>query len=209
MGKGLSIVDLGIHTCQGISLEVTAGQCVGLTGPSGAGKTLFLRALADLDPHQGKVWLDGVDRDKVPAPQWRHQMGLLPAESAWWHDTVGPHFENVPPQDLHALGFEDAVLDWQINRLSSGERQRLALLRLLSNGPRVLLLDEPTANLDADNIARVEAVIERYQKRRQPVTLWVSHDSEQLRRNCEFIYTFHNHQLRLVSAQPSPASEPK
>jgi ABC-type iron transport system FetAB ATPase subunit len=187
--SGFKIVDLGVHTLQHVHLTLTPGQCVGLTGASGSGKSLFLRALADLDPHAGDMFLDGVAADQIPAPQWRRQVGLLPAESAWWHDAVGPHFDNVPQPWLNQLGFDAGVMDWQISRLSSGERQRLALLRLLIRQPRVLLLDEPTANLDHHNIGRVESLLTQYRQRHSVMVIWVSHDPEQLQRNCTPIYT--------------------
>lgn len=198
MTNGLKIDGLGIHTCNGICLEVAPGQCIGLTGASGAGKTLFLRALADLDPHKGRMWLNGVASDEMPAFQWRRKVGLLPAESAWWHDTVKPHLLNVSEQALFELGFDPQVLDWQISRLSSGERQRLALLRLLGRRPQVLLLDEPTANLDSANAARVEALLEQYLKTHQPMMVWVGHDLDQLHRICEPVYTLFEKQLKPV-----------
>lgn len=177
-----------MHTLKGIDLQIEPGRCVGLTGPSGSGKSLFLRALADLDPHEGRVRLDGVEAGQMPAHQWRRLVGLLPAESAWWHDSVGPHLGEAPAEWLNALGFDAAVLDWQISRLSSGERQRLALLRLLVLRPKVLLLDEPTANLDHANIERVEALLAEVRRSRPLMVVWVSHDLEQLRRNCDPVY---------------------
>jgi ABC-type iron transport system FetAB ATPase subunit len=180
--SGFRIADLGVHTLRHVHLTLESGQCVGLTGPSGSGKSLFLRALADLDPHAGGMYLDGVAAEKVPAPRWRRMVGLLPAESAWWHDTVGPHFENVPREWLRELGFDDGVMKWQVSRLSSGERQRLALLRLMENQPRLLLLDEPTANLDEENSAKVEDLIRSYREETGAAVVWVGHQRAQLYR---------------------------
>jgi ABC-type iron transport system FetAB ATPase subunit len=163
-------------------LCVDAGECVALSGTSGAGKTLLLRALADLDPHQGRVTIDGVECDSVPAPAWRRRVGLLPSESQWWRHTVGEHFEAVEDSELKRLGFEREALDWAVTRLSSGERQRLAVLRLLAHEPHALLLDEPTANLDAENTSRVEALIADYRERSGAAVLWVTHGAEQARR---------------------------
>jgi ABC-type iron transport system FetAB ATPase subunit len=86
------------------------------------------------------------------------------------------------PLALHRLGLDEGILAQPITRLSSGEKQRLALLRLLANQPRVLLLDEPTANLDPDNVRRVEAVIEDYRRQQDAAVLWVSHDRQQAAR---------------------------
>ncbi|MEJ2157162.1 MAG: ATP-binding cassette domain-containing protein [Desulfobacteraceae bacterium] len=181
----LEVKNFGIRTASGIDFHLAPGQSMGLSGPSGAGKTLLLRALADLDPHQGEMWLDGVAADDIPVDQWRRQVALLPAESAWWHDTVGAHFRLQDESWLSDLGFGPEVMTWQINRLSSGERQRLSLLRLLVLHPKVLLLDEPTANLDTDSTALVEALLRQYRNDRQPAIVWVSHNPAQLHRNCD------------------------
>jgi ABC-type iron transport system FetAB ATPase subunit len=201
--NNLVVINLSVHTLANVCLEVNAGQCVGMTGPSGSGKTLLLRAVADMDPHGGQVRLNGLSADQTSPELWRRQVGLLPVESAWWHDIVGPHFETDPQQWLDMLGFDRSVLSWEVRRLSSGERQRLALVRLLELMPRVLLLDEPTANLDTRNIERVEAVIGRYVNHHHPSVLWVSHDLNQLRRNCHQIYTIEDSRLSPVSMTES------
>ncbi len=168
------------------SFAVRHGECVALSGPSGCGKTLLFRAIADLDPVQGCVWLDGEERSKIPAPLWRRKVGWLPAESTWWADRVGDHFKSHKLEDqkttLPMLGFEEDVLDWQVDRLSSGEKQRLALFRLLLNEPHVLLLDEPTASLDSSNVWKVEEVVSNYRKSTHAAVLWTSHDPEQITR---------------------------
>ncbi|MEJ2659939.1 MAG: ABC transporter ATP-binding protein [Desulfobacteraceae bacterium] len=206
--SGFSVVDLGVHTLRHVHLALEPGQCVGLTGASGSGKSLFLRALADLDPHAGSMYLDGVAADRVPAPRWRRQVGLLPAESAWWHDTVGPHFEQVPKPWLGELGFNGGVMDWQVSRLSSGERQRLALLRLLIQKPRVLLLDEPTANLDRRNTQCVESLLVRYRQEHAVMMIWVSHDPEQLQRNCAPIFAIAGNRLEPFDGRPDGQEAP-
>jgi ABC-type iron transport system FetAB ATPase subunit len=205
VAHSLTIEDVSVHTLSSIRLDVKAGQCAGLTGPSGSGKTLLLRALADMDPHAGRVRLDGTAAEEMAPEQWRRRVGLLPAESAWWHDTVGPHFETDPRQWLEMLGFDGDVLAWDIRRLSSGERQRLALVRMLELTPLALLLDEPTANLDGRNIARVEAVIGAYRQRHRPAIVWVSHDLDQLRRNCERLYAIQGPRIQNIDSHPTPS----
>ena len=88
----LRVDGLRIHDVGPVSLEVDTGTCVGLSGPSGAGKTLLLRAIADMEPHEGKVYLDGTEQSSIPAPEWRRLVSLLPAESMWWLDSVGAAF---------------------------------------------------------------------------------------------------------------------
>ena len=102
---------------------------------------------------------------------------MLGADSQWWRDRVVEHFDTPPTGEaMAALDLAPALLEAPVARLSSGERQRLALLRLLANRPRVLLLDEPTANLDPDNVTRVEELVARYMATEGAAVLWVSHD---------------------------------
>ena len=162
-----------------IDLAIGSGECVTVVGASGAGKSLMLRAVVDLDPNRGDVRLDGESRDAMAADAWRRRVALVPAESGWWADRVGEHFadpEAARPL-LAALGLADA-LDWEVGRLSSGERHRLAIVRALHLDPRVLLLDEPTAALDEAATGRVEGVL-RERLASGTSILLVTHDPRQ------------------------------
>ncbi len=178
----LRVAALGGDGWGPIDLVVEAGACLCVSGPSGAGKTRLLRAIADLDVHTGSAFLDGVAAQRIAPPLWRRRVALLPADSRWWAETVAEHFPRDAQPDFDAVGLPDETPGWRIERLSSGERQRLALLRLLANTPQVLLLDEPTANLDARSATRVEALIAAYRHEHQAAVLWVSHDPEQIER---------------------------
>jgi len=166
-----------------INLTVETGQCLAVTGPSGAGKTLLLRAIADLDPNDGSVRLNGDVRESEPAPAWRKRVGLIPAESGWWTDTVGEHFSHPDraPHILERLGMPTDALSWQVLRLSTGERHRLAIARALLLEPQVLLLDEPTAALDKQAARKVEAVLRQQMKAGTTIVL-VTHDPAQVKR---------------------------
>ncbi|HDS16130.1 MAG TPA: ATP-binding cassette domain-containing protein [Proteobacteria bacterium] len=193
---GLSYAHLGPF-----DFYLAAGKTVFLTGPSGGGKSLLLRALADLDPWSGEILLDGRPCAGFTAPEWRRRVALLPAESQWWHDRVGEHFQVCPSADqLAALGFAAGVETWAVNRLSSGEKQRLAMLRLLRHRPAVLLLDEPSANLDRENRERLEKFIGDYQHRQGAAILWVTHDQEQPHRVVGRVYHLENGFLQEVQS---------
>lgn len=180
----LTIEGLIIHNIGPIDLRVGPEDCVALSGPSGAGKSLILRAIADLQPHTGSIHFGTQSCHHTKGHKWRRQVGLLPAESQWWSDRIGDHFIQINDTWLTQLGFDKTVLDWQVAQCSTGERQRLALLRLLCNQPQVLLLDEPTASLDPHSVECAEALIVDYRKIHHTPVVWVSHDQTQITRVC-------------------------
>lgn len=164
-------------------LEIGAGECVAVMGASGAGKSLLLRCIADLDPHQGEVSVGGRARSGMPAPVWRRTVMLVPAESGWWADRVDEHFLAGPPDAalLEALGLPPAAAGWTVARLSTGERHRLAIARALGFAPEALLLDEPSSALDGAATARLEAVL-RQRLDDGACLLLVTHDPAQAER---------------------------
>lgn len=177
--EGLKTAQLGP-----LGLCLQSGELVQISGASGSGKSLLLRALADLDPSSGTVRLAGQDREAIEPPDWRRQVAYVPAETAWWATQVAEHFPAGWDRGqalawLERFSLPEESLRWEIERLSSGERQRLGLLRAFLNRPRVLLLDEPTANLDLENTRRIERAVRSYLAEEGAGALWVSHDTLQ------------------------------
>ena len=171
---------------EAVSLSVATGEVVCLSGTSGSGKTRLLRAVADIEPHGGECLLGDIRQSETPAHRWRARVMMVPSESQWWHETVGEHFDadagDAPGDGLEALDLPRESAGWSIDRLSSGEKQRLALIRALLHEPRALLLDEPTANLDADSARQVERWLLDVIEARGLPTLWVAHDAGQIER---------------------------
>jgi phosphate-transporting ATPase len=187
-----------------VSLTLSAGRCLAVTGPSGAGKSLLLRALADLDPAEGTVRLRGTDRAAIPAPTWRRQVCYVAADPGWWAETVAEH---MPPDEtawrplLSTVGLPEAA-EWAVSRLSSGERQRLSMVRALARTPAVLLLDEPTANLDSDSATAVEALLRQAMAGGTGILL-TSHDPAQVERLADARLPLRKG--RIVAPQPETA----
>lgn len=185
-----------------LSLILAKGECVSIRGKSGAGKSVFLRAIVDLDPNEGRVSLGGVERASIPAYEWRRKVSFVPAESGWWADSVGEHFKypEKAAEIFKALGLPKDVLSWQVNRLSTGERQRLSIARALSLTPEILLLDEPTAALDPQAAGLVEVLM------RQKLTagtsiIFVTHDADQAQRMADRTFLLEAHALTEDNAE--------
>ena len=167
---------------QPVSLRLPTGACGVVMGPSGAGKTLLARAIVDLDPNDGEAFWKDRARSAMPACQWRRLISYVPAQSGWWADRVGDHFPKpVDAETLSAVNLPPDAPSWPVVRLSSGEKQRLALLRALAAGPDMLILDEPTAALDDETKERVEALLRQCLNDGLTLLL-ITHDKAQAKR---------------------------
>ena len=165
--------------------DVPSGGCAVISGPSGSGKSLFLRMIADLDPSDGEVRLNGIDRHSVDGPSWRKSAPYVPSEAGWWLDNVIDHFAPETRDDARKLatsfGLVEGQFDATVARLSTGERQRLAIIRALVLNSKALLLDEPTSALDTEDAMLVEAALQA-RLAQGCVIVMVSHDAGQAAR---------------------------
>lgn len=179
----LRLEALKVHGVEPVSLTVDAGECLAVRGPSGSGKSLLLRAISDLDPAEGSVFLNDTERHAMTGPEWRSRVRYAAAEPGWWGETPRPHFlkQDGLEEAIGSLGLLADILDRPIERLSTGERQRLSLVRALEDNPKVLLLDEPTGALDSDATASAEALMKAQQDAGCAILL-VSHDDAQAER---------------------------
>lgn len=182
-----------------IWLSIEAGRRLALVGPTGAGKTILLRALAVLDPiDAGEVFWSGQAVPDADVPEFRRRVVYLHQRPVLIEGTVednlrlpfrfasstSPYDRSQVQRMLSTLGREAPFLDRTTRNLSGGEAQIVALLRALQLDPAVLLLDEPTAALDSETVASIETLVERWFREgvSTRATLWVSHDAAQAMR---------------------------
>ncbi len=190
-----SLVDVevekpGTRVLRGVSAQLAAGRCTALVGPSGAGKSTLLRLLDRLEePSAGRVLLAGEPVRSYDVQALRRRVGFVQQAPVALGPTVLADLRvgrpDLPQAEAAALlarvGLDGAWLQRDRASLSGGEAQRCCLARALAVGPEVLLLDEPTAALDARAAAAVEEVLAGL-VRDGLTTVLVSHDLRQARR---------------------------
>jgi len=188
---------------RGVSLALAPGDRLAVEGPTGAGKTVLLRALALLDPvTEGEVRFRGLPPADREVPTFRCRVAYLHQSPALAEGTVeenlrlpfglavhrnggadpgrGGGYDRARAVELlAALGRDEGFLGKEREDLSGGERQIAALVRLLQLEPEVLLLDEPTAALDPATTARAEELLTAWAGAAGRAWIWVSHDPEQ------------------------------
>ena len=172
-----------------MDLKVREGELIAVVGPNGGGKTSLLRALAQVEGATGEVRIAGETLSSLSPNRRTRLVGLLPAsrEMVWpiaVRDLVtlglGDHGAGAVEGALEAFEL-DALAGRTVDRLSTGERSRVLLARMFAASPRLMLLDEPLANLDP---YWVRALLHLLQARRtevQAATLASLHDLTQLR----------------------------
>jgi ABC-type iron transport system FetAB ATPase subunit len=194
----LELRNIKVLNLEPFSIKLEKG-IVCLSGTSGSGKSLLLRAIADLIVHEGEAYLNEDRCSKINPVTWRKWVGFLPAESSWWMDRVGDHFNSDTNEYLSQLNLPDDSLNWEVSRCSTGEKQRLAISRLLELQPKVLLLDEPTASLDAESVKLVESIIKNYSEKFNVPVFWVSHDPQQIKRLADREFKIENNEIKEVN----------
>lgn len=201
----IDICDLALsfgatEVLKGVDLTIAPGEFFAFLGPSGSGKSTLLRAIAGFGPTpKGQILLDG--QNVVGMAPWKRNVGMVFQSYALWpHMSVarnvafGLDERKVPKAEtetrvraaLEMVGMSQYAERYP-SQLSGGQQQRVALARTIVVEPRVLLLDEPLSNLDANLRVQMRQDLLKLQRRLGITTIFVTHDQEEANTICDRI----------------------
>jgi putative ABC transport system ATP-binding protein len=185
-----------------VSLDVNRRQVLCVLGPSGSGKSSFLRLLNRLnEPTSGTVYLEGRNYRELAPRELRRHMGMVTQQAFLFPGSVaenvrfGPRQrgqelpDNIVENLLSGVGLS-GYANRDVSNLSGGEAQRISIARALANEPIVLLLDEPTSALDEQSKEGIEALLRQIIKDRNLTCVMVTHDVAQTRRMAHRVALF-------------------
>lgn len=175
---------------EGISFKAAAGKLIALVGPSGAGKTTLTYLIPRLyDPTSGVICIDGHDLRSVTLDSLSAQIGMVTQENYLFHDTIRTNLIYAKPDatqaeieaaakaaNIHNFIMElpdgyDTIVGERGYRLSGGEKQRIALARVILKDPRILVLDEATSSLDSESEALIQEALKRVMAGRTSIVI--------------------------------------
>jgi ATP-binding cassette subfamily B protein len=178
------------YALENVNFHVLPGQLVALVGPSGAGKTTLTYLLPRLyDPTRGRILIDGKDLREVTLDSIAAQIGMVTQESTLFHDTIRTNLlyarsnasqaeleEACKAANIHDFIHDlpdgyDTVVGERGYRLSGGEKQRIALARVILKDPRILVLDEATSSLDSESEALIQEALKRVMRGRTSIVI--------------------------------------
>jgi ATP-binding cassette subfamily B protein len=173
-----------------VSFKAKPGQLVALVGPSGAGKTTMTYLIPRLyDPTEGRILLDGHDLREVSLDSLTAQIGMVTQETHLFHDTIRTNLLyaklDATQMELEAAAQAANIHDFVVNlpdgydtvvgergyRLSGGEKQRVALARVILKDPRILVLDEATSSLDSESEMLIQEALKRVMAGRTSIVI--------------------------------------
>lgn len=177
---------------ENVIMSVEEGEVVSIVGPNGSGKSTLLKCIDKILKPKGTIMVDGADLGRVKLKELAKLLGYVPQSvahsfPATVFDTVllgrKPYIsQSVSSRDLEivsniisSMGLKDMVLR-QTNELSGGERQKVLMARALAQEPQVLLLDEPTSNLDMRHQLEVLSLVKSLVKKRKMAAVMAIHD---------------------------------
>ena len=175
---------------QSVSFTASAGQLVALVGPSGAGKTTMTYLIPRLyDPTEGVIRIDGHDLRDLTLDSLSSAIGMVTQETYLFHDTIRTNLTYARPDatgaeieaaaraaNIHGFITElpegyDTVVGERGYRLSGGEKQRIALARVILKDPRILVLDEATSHLDSESESLIQEALKRVMAGRTSIVI--------------------------------------
>jgi len=223
--KGISFNYDGIEACNGIDLEVEGGEIVSIIGPNGSGKTTILKCMAKiLKPHMGVIYIDGKNLREISHKEAAKLLAYAPQNFTVnfpftvfelvlmgrkpfikWHPTVED--VKIVMEVLKLVGIEN-LADRRVDELSGGEKQKVMIANILAQKAHVLLLDEPTANLDIKHQLQTLSLIRKIAKERDVAVLMALHDLNLAARFSDKIVMLKNGKV-VAAGQPSQVLTPK